>query len=71
MVDQQEGDPSNDTAVSSLLGKDFKFNDRLLFNVVGYALMFVMGTIGNTIVFIFSYRQVPIIELDVPSMSMD
>ncbi len=51
---------NNDTSATNplLVSNDtnFEFNDRLLFNVVGYSLMFVMGTIGNTIVFIFSYK---------------
>ena len=36
---------------------DLQFNDRLLLNVVGYSLLFVVGTIGNTAVSILSYKQ--------------
>ena len=36
---------------------DFEFNDRLLLNVVGYSIMFVLGTIGNTVVCFLSHRQ--------------
>ena len=38
-------------------GPEFEFNDRLLLNVVGYSIMFVVGTIGNTVVGFLSYRQ--------------
>ena len=42
--------------IKNLTG-DFKFNDRLLLNVVGYSIMFVLGTIGNTVVCYLSHRQ--------------
>ena len=42
---------------NSTLTGEFKFNDRLLLNVVGYTFMFIMGTIGNTVVGFLSYRQ--------------
>ena len=41
----QEGNLS----VTSLEG-EFEFNHRLLLNVIAYSVMFVVGTIGNTLV---------------------
>jgi hypothetical protein len=35
--------------VTSLQG-EFEFNHRLLLNVIAYSVMFVVGTIGNTLV---------------------
>ncbi len=35
--------------VTSLEG-EFQFNRRLLLNVIAYTVMFVVGTIGNTVV---------------------
>ena len=37
------------TNVTSLQG-EFEFNHRLLLNVIAYSVMFVVGTIGNTLV---------------------
>ena len=44
-------------AGNSTLPGDFEFNDRLLFNVLAYSIMFFIGIIGNTLVGIVSYRQ--------------
>ncbi len=35
----------------------FEFNRRLLLNVLAYSVMFVVGTIGNVVVFFAAYRQ--------------
>ena len=40
------------TNVTSLQG-EFEFNHRLLLNVIAYSVMFVVGTIGNTLVSFF------------------
>jgi gonadotropin-releasing hormone receptor len=48
---------NSSSANSTLLRDNFEFNDRLLFNVVCYSIMFVMGTIGNTVVCFLSHRQ--------------
>ena len=37
------------TNTTSLEG-EFQFNRRLLLNVIAYSVMFVVGTIGNTLV---------------------
>jgi hypothetical protein len=42
---------------STSLENEFEFNHRLLLNVIAYSIMFVVGTIGNTIVFIAARRQ--------------
>ena len=50
----------NNTTDSETIEKltgDFKFNNRLLLNIVCYSFMFVVGTIGNTIVGFMSYKQ--------------
>ena len=39
----------NVTNLTSLEG-EFQFNRRLLLNVIAYSVMFVIGTIGNTVV---------------------
>lgn len=36
---------------------EFEFNRRLLLNVLAYSVMFVVGTIGNAVVFVAAYRQ--------------
>ena len=41
--------PLNLTNVTSLEG-EFEFNHRLLLNVIAYSVMFIVGTIGNTLV---------------------
>ena len=40
---------ANLTNATSLEG-EFQFNRRLLLNVIAYSIMFVVGTIGNTVV---------------------
>ena len=45
------------SVIANLTNDNFEFNDRLLLNIIGYTFMFVVGTIGNTIVCIMSYRQ--------------
>ena len=47
---------TTNTSKTTLTG-DFEFNDRLLLNIICYSFMFVVGTIGNTIVCIMSHRQ--------------
>ena len=47
---------STNSTEASLPG-EFEFNNRLLLNVVGYSCMFIVGTIGNTVVGFLSYRQ--------------
>jgi len=39
------------------LDSDFEFNHRLLLNVIAYSIMFIVGTIGNTVVFVAAKRQ--------------
>ena len=49
------GEDSSDDIVLNLA--EFEFNRRLLLNVLAYSVMFVIGTIGNVIVFIAAYKQ--------------
>ena len=48
---------SNISSGAQALIGEFEFNNRLLLNVVGYSILLVIGTIGNTIVGFLSYRQ--------------
>lgn len=52
-----ESASTNSSVPANLTGDNFEFNDRLLLNIIGYTCMFVVGTIGNTIVCIMSYQQ--------------
>ena len=36
---------------------ELEFNDRLLLNIIGYSIMFVVGTIGNSAICYLSHRQ--------------
>ena len=36
---------------------EFEFNRRLLLNVIAYSVMFVIGVIGNVVVFVAALRQ--------------
>ena len=47
----------NLTAQNLTISEDFEFNNRLLLNVVGYSIMLVVGTVGNTAIGVLSYRQ--------------
>ncbi len=50
----------NDTSTTdnmTSLENEFEFNHRLLLNVIAYSIMFVVGTIGNTVVFVAARRQ--------------
>ena len=45
-------------SVTANLTQQFEFNNpRNLLNVVGFSILFLMGTIGNTAIGILSYRQ--------------
>ena len=46
------------SSVTANLTQEFEFNNpRNLLNVVGLSILFLMGTIGNTVIGILSYRQ--------------
>ena len=46
------------SSVTANLTQQFEFdNPRNLLNIVGFSILFLMGTIGNTVIGILSYRQ--------------
>ena len=46
------------SSVTANLTQQFEFNNpRNLLNMVGFSILFLMGTIGNTVIGILSYRQ--------------
>ena len=53
---------TNSTSNVTTTIPEFEFNHRLLFNVIAYSIMFVFGTIGNTVVSIAAHRQHKSIE---------
>jgi len=53
----QEMNDSSANNSNTTLKSDFEFNHRLLLNVIAYSIMFIVGTIGNTIVFVAARRQ--------------
>ena len=53
--DDNDSSSANETIIPG--SDDLAFNRRLLINVLAYSVMFVVGTVGNVIVFIAAYKQ--------------
>ena len=46
------------SSLTANLTQQFEFNNpRNILNMVGFSILFFMGTIGNTVIGILSYRQ--------------
>ena len=58
LSDEALGNSSLNTTNQNLtIPENFEFNNRLLLNIVGYSIMFLVGTVGNTVIGVLSYRQ--------------
>ena len=58
LSDKGLGNSSLNTTNQNLtIAENFEFNNRLLLNIVGYSIMFLVGTVGNTVIGVLSYRQ--------------